>query len=53
VNNSCATLAIINCLGNIPGVPVGPILSNLFEFAPGMDPLVSGYARLDLLDVLL
>jgi len=44
VNNSCATLAIINCLGNIPGVPVGPILSNLFEFAPGMDPLTLGEA---------
>ena len=47
MNNSCATIAIVNALGNIPGVTVGPILTNLFEFAPGMDPLVSGYIQFD------
>ena len=47
MNNACATIAIVNALGNIPGVTVGPILTNLFEFAPGMDPLVSGDAQLD------
>ena len=47
MNNACATIAIVNALGNIPGVTVGPILANLFEFAPGMDPLVSGYTQLD------
>ena len=47
MNNACATIAIVNALGNIPGVAVGPILTNLFEFAPGMDPLVSEYIQLN------
>lgn len=43
VNNACATLAIVNALGNIPGLQVGDVLGNIFSFGVGMDPLVSSF----------
>jgi Ubiquitin carboxyl-terminal hydrolase, family 1 len=41
VNNACATLAIVNALGNIPGLQVGDVLGNIFSFGVGMDAWVS------------
>ncbi|VDB95364.1 unnamed protein product [Peniophora sp. CBMAI 1063] len=42
VNNACATLAVINALGNIPDLPQGPQLQELLEFCTGMDPQTRG-----------
>ncbi|KAG8213553.1 hypothetical protein J3R82DRAFT_10206 [Butyriboletus roseoflavus] len=44
VNNACATLAVINALGNIPSLPSGPQLANLLSFTTGMDPQTCGMA---------
>lgn len=44
VNNACATLAIVNALGNIPDLKVGDALGNIFSFGAGMDPWVSEVA---------
>jgi hypothetical protein len=41
VQNACATLAIVNALGNIPDLTVGDVLGNIFSFGVGMDPWVS------------
>ena len=41
VNNACATLAIVNALGNIQGLQVGDVLGNIFSFGVGMDAWVS------------
>ncbi|KAF8124917.1 hypothetical protein EV363DRAFT_1435080 [Boletus edulis] len=38
VNNACATLAVINALGNIPSLPSGTQLTELMSFTTGMDP---------------
>lgn len=40
VNNACATLAIVNALGNIPELQVGEVLGNIFNFGAGMDASV-------------
>ncbi|KAK7472976.1 hypothetical protein VKT23_001080 [Stygiomarasmius scandens] len=42
VNNACATLAVLNALGNIPSLQKGPQLSELFNFTTGMDPQTRG-----------
>ncbi|KAG8831878.1 hypothetical protein FRC17_002416 [Serendipita sp. 399] len=42
VQNACATLAIVNALGNIPDLPVGNELGDVFSFGVGMDPLSLG-----------
>ncbi|KAI4526410.1 cysteine proteinase [Schizophyllum commune Tattone D] len=42
VNNACATLAVLNALGNIPGLPTGPELAELNNFTTGMDPQTRG-----------
>jgi len=42
VNNACATLAVLNALGNIPSLIAGPQLSELFSFTTGMDPQTRG-----------
>ncbi|KAH0827325.1 hypothetical protein J3R83DRAFT_3951 [Lanmaoa asiatica] len=44
VNNACATLAVINALGNIPSLPSGPQLADLMSFTTGMDPQTCGMA---------
>ncbi|EGN99598.1 hypothetical protein SERLA73DRAFT_106221 [Serpula lacrymans var. lacrymans S7.3] len=44
VNNACATLAVINALGNIPEIPCGSQLSDLLSFTTGMDPQTCGMA---------
>ncbi|KAH9940465.1 ubiquitin carboxyl-terminal hydrolase [Epithele typhae] len=44
VNNACATLAVMNAIANVPGVQMGPQLSELFSFTAGMDPQTSGLA---------
>ncbi|KAG9316196.1 hypothetical protein JVU11DRAFT_2221 [Chiua virens] len=44
VNNACATLAVINALGNIPSLPSGPQLADLMSFTAGMDPQTCGMA---------
>ncbi|KAH7916519.1 hypothetical protein BJ138DRAFT_995525 [Hygrophoropsis aurantiaca] len=44
VNNACATLAVINALGNIPSLPSGPQLRDLLSFTAGMDPQTCGMA---------
>ncbi len=44
VNNACATLAVMNAIGNIPGLSMGAQLSELFSFTTGMDPQTSGMA---------
>lgn len=41
VNNACATLAVLNALGNI-STPVGPQLAELNSFTTGMDPQTRG-----------
>ncbi|KZT18715.1 cysteine proteinase [Neolentinus lepideus HHB14362 ss-1] len=42
VNNACATLAVMNALGNIPSLPSGPQLQELFSFTTGMDAQTRG-----------
>ncbi|KAF5388763.1 hypothetical protein D9757_005637 [Collybiopsis confluens] len=42
VNNACATLAVLNALGNIPSFKSGPQLSDLMDFTSGMDPQTRG-----------
>jgi len=44
VNNACATLAVINVLGNIPSLPSGAKLADLMNFTSGMDPQMCGMA---------
>ncbi|KIK90511.1 hypothetical protein PAXRUDRAFT_831655 [Paxillus rubicundulus Ve08.2h10] len=44
VNNACATIAVINALGNIPSLPSGPQLADLMSFTTGMDPQTCGMA---------
>ncbi|GLB37320.1 putative ubiquitin carboxyl-terminal hydrolase [Lyophyllum shimeji] len=42
VNNACATLAVMNAIGNIPSLPTGPQLAELNSFTTGMDPQTRG-----------
>ncbi|KAG6857770.1 hypothetical protein H0H87_004186 [Tephrocybe sp. NHM501043] len=42
VNNACATLAVLNAIGNIPSLPTGPELAELNSFTAGMDPQTRG-----------
>ncbi|EMD33625.1 hypothetical protein CERSUDRAFT_117740 [Gelatoporia subvermispora B] len=42
VNNACATLAVMNAIGNIPGLPMGQQLTELLSFTTGMDPNTRG-----------
>ncbi|KAF5351719.1 hypothetical protein D9756_007469 [Leucocoprinus leucothites] len=42
VNNACATLAVMNALGNIPDLPSGPQLRDLMSFASELDPQTRG-----------
>ncbi|KIY71102.1 hypothetical protein CYLTODRAFT_369833 [Cylindrobasidium torrendii FP15055 ss-10] len=42
VNNACATLAVLNGLGNIPTLPMGQQLADLMSFTTGMDPQTRG-----------
>ena len=42
VNNACATLAVLNALGNIPSLKSGQPLGELFNFTQGMDPQTRG-----------
>ncbi|TFL04801.1 ubiquitin carboxyl-terminal hydrolase [Pterulicium gracile] len=42
VNNACATLAVMNALGNIPSLTCGPQLSELMSFASVMDAQTRG-----------
>ncbi|KAF7428535.1 hypothetical protein PC9H_007759 [Pleurotus ostreatus] len=42
VNNACATLAVLNALGNIPSLASGPELAELNSFTTGMDPQTRG-----------
>ncbi|KAJ7128952.1 ubiquitin carboxyl-terminal hydrolase [Mycena crocata] len=42
VNNACATLAVLNGLGNIPSLTTGPQLADLINFTTGMDPQTRG-----------
>jgi ubiquitin carboxyl-terminal hydrolase L5 len=42
VNNACATLAVLNAIGNIPSLPTGPNLTELISFTTGMDPQTRG-----------
>jgi len=42
VNNACATLAVMNALGNIPGLCSGPQLRDLMSFASELDPQTRG-----------
>lgn len=42
VNNACATLAVLNALGNIPSLHGGPQLTELLQFAQGMDAQTRG-----------
>lgn len=44
VHNACATLAVLNAVGNIPSTPSGADLANLFEFTQGMDAQTAGIA---------
>ncbi|KAG5638795.1 hypothetical protein H0H81_010024 [Sphagnurus paluster] len=44
VNNACATLAVLNALGNIPSLQTGPQLAELSSFTAGMDPQMRGMA---------
>lgn len=44
VNNACATLAVMNAIGNIPGLPMGQQLTDLIDFTAGMDPQTRGMA---------
>lgn len=42
VNNACATLAVLNALGNIHPLTCGSQLSDLMTFTTGMDPQTRG-----------
>lgn len=42
VNNACATLAVLNAIGNLPGLEMGPQLKEMMEFSAGMDPQTTG-----------
>ncbi|KAJ7232769.1 ubiquitin carboxyl-terminal hydrolase [Mycena haematopus] len=42
VQNACATLAVLNALGNIPSLTTGPQLAELNAFTTGMDPQTRG-----------
>lgn len=42
VNNACATLAVLNALGNIPSLECGPQLADLLQFTAEMDPQTRG-----------
>ncbi|CAK5281402.1 unnamed protein product [Mycena citricolor] len=42
VNNACATLAVMNALGNIPSLACGPQLTELLGFTTGMDAQTRG-----------
>ncbi|PPQ77215.1 hypothetical protein CVT25_011061 [Psilocybe cyanescens] len=42
VNNACATLAVLNALGNIPSLHSGPQLTELLQFTSDMDPQTRG-----------
>lgn len=42
VNNACATLAVLNALGNIQSLPSGQKLAELTDFTAGMDPQTRG-----------
>ncbi|KAJ7072555.1 ubiquitin carboxyl-terminal hydrolase [Mycena amicta] len=42
VNNACATLAVLNALGNIPSLTTGPQLGELLSFTTGMDAQTRG-----------
>ncbi|KAI0812270.1 ubiquitin carboxyl-terminal hydrolase [Irpex lacteus] len=42
VNNACATLAVMNAIGNIPDLPKAPELADLINFSTGMDPQSRG-----------
>ena len=42
VNNACATLAVLNALGNIPSLKTGAQLSDLMQFTAGMDSQTRG-----------
>ncbi|TFK25557.1 ubiquitin-specific protease [Coprinopsis marcescibilis] len=42
VNNACATLAVVNALGNIPALPTGPQFAELLSFSAEMDPQTRG-----------
>ncbi|XP_006460907.1 hypothetical protein AGABI2DRAFT_68834 [Agaricus bisporus var. bisporus H97] len=44
VNNACATLAVMNALGNIPNLPSGSRLQELITFANELDPQTRGLA---------
>ncbi len=44
VNNACATLAVMNVLGNIPDLASGPQLRELLSFASELDPQTRGLA---------
>ncbi|KAI6044661.1 hypothetical protein EDC04DRAFT_2865858 [Pisolithus marmoratus] len=44
VNNACATLAVINALGNIPSLKADQRLEDLLNFTTGMDPQTCGMA---------
>jgi ubiquitin carboxyl-terminal hydrolase L5 len=44
VQNACATLAVLNALGNIPDLTAGPELQQLLSFSAGMDPQTRGLA---------
>ena len=44
VQNACATLAVLNALGNIPDLTTGPELQELMSFTTGMDPQMRGLA---------
>ncbi|KAJ6497815.1 ubiquitin carboxyl-terminal hydrolase [Mycena sanguinolenta] len=42
VQNACATLAVLNALGNIPALTTGPQLAELNAFTKEMDPQTRG-----------
>ena len=44
VNNACATLAVLNAIGNIPDLKMGTELTDLVAFTSGMDPQTRGMA---------
>jgi len=41
VNNACATLAVMNALGNLHDIEMGSELREVFEFSRELDPQVS------------